>query len=190
MRLKKIGLLLLLIMTPLILMANSIGWKVIKNSLFCVTLPDDWVPIEGMPGDGTEPGRREARGFLIRYFAWNTPLKDKKDIPNHLGIEIDLYEKLDKSDVTLPYIEKKVALLNALSVEILASSNEAKSFIVFRNSKEMDGSTVRYRSYYLLKKRGLQILCAQISMRDNLIKSKPDVEEVVRKILNSIALGK
>ena len=94
MRLKKIGLLLLLIMTPLILMANSIGWKVIKNSLFCVTLPDDWVPIEGMPGDGTEPGRREARGFLIRYFAWNTPLKDKKDIPNHLGIEIDLYEKL------------------------------------------------------------------------------------------------
>lgn len=87
-----------------------------------------------------------------------------------MGIEIDLYEKLDKSDVTLPYIEKKVALLNALSVEILASSNEAKSFIVFRNSKEMDGSTVRYRSYYLLKKRGLQILCAQISMRDNLIK--------------------
>ena len=59
MRLKKIGLLLLLIMTPLILMANSIGWKVIKNSLFCVTLPDDWVPIEGMPGDGTETGRIE-----------------------------------------------------------------------------------------------------------------------------------
>lgn len=99
-------------------------------------------------------------------------------------------KKLDKSDVDSSVYRKEKCLLNALSVEILASSNEAKSFIVFRNSKEMDGSTVRYRSYYLLKKRGLQILCAQISMRDNLIKSKPDVEEVVRKILNSIALGK
>lgn len=86
--------------------ASNADWRKIENSLYTLELPLSWVPMQGMPGDGTKPGEREARGYHLYYLAWQTPVKSKEDIPNCIGIDIQTYRKLDNGLLSVKDIEQ------------------------------------------------------------------------------------
>lgn len=186
----------LLALTTICLLAKASdkGWQKVENSFYSLELPSQWKPQNGMPGDGTEPGTRDARGFHLHYFVWCTPVKTREEIPDCIGIDIQSYEKIDKTPVSVRDIETMVILASFSSfpstkTEIFSSEDELQ-LIVLQDSKEMDGSTVRYRRYCLLKQAGIGVHFVEVSCRDELVKRKPETEKMIKRILKSFAVKK
>lgn len=174
--------------------ANAQEWRKIKNKFYSLELPDSWKPQEGMPGNGVEPGEREARGYHLYYFAWRIPVKTREEMLDCIGIDIQTYKKIDKTPLTVRDIEKAVILplfssFPSSKTETYSSKDELR-LTVLRNSKEMDGSAVRYRCYYLLKQSGIGVHCMEISFRDDLLKRKPETKKLVKRILDSFVVGR
>lgn len=165
-------------------------WKKIKNSLYSLEVPSSWGPAQGMPGDGIEPGERDAREYHLHFFFWHSPVNSREDIPSCVGVEVQTYEKLDKSPLSVRDIEKAVLASRYPDRKETRSSPDELRFLIIKDSKEMDGSMVKYRKYYLLKKTGLKVHCVDITLRDELIKKQPDIEKQVQRILNSFTVVK
>lgn len=187
---KKYLCLLTLVMICLFAKAGDKGWQKIENSFYSLELPAHWKPQEGMPGDGTKPGTRDARGFHLYYFAWQTPVKTKEEMSDCMGIDIQTYEKIDKTPVSVREIEKAVIIPPFVSRKEITLPSGGLRIVVLKDSKEMDGSTVRYHKCYLLKKAGIGVHCVAISFREDLIKRKPDTEKDVKRILDSFTVKK
>lgn len=186
MNLKKNLCLLLGCLCCLCVAASEADWRKIENSLYSLELPASWVPMNGMPGDGTIPGEREVRGYHLHYFAWQTPVKSQEDIPDCMGIDIQTYQKTDKSPLSVKDIEEAVIIPAFKTVKEISSSGDGLRGVAWKDSKEMDGSIVKYRVYYLLRQAGAGMVhCVQIDLRDERIKNKPDTEKVVKRILDS-----
>ncbi len=168
--------------------AGNVEWQKIENSLYTVELPVSWIPMQGMPGDGTKPGEREARGYHLYYFAWQTPVKTKEDIPYCIGIDIQTYRKLDNTSLSVKDIEKAVVVSVSPVRREVSSSKDELRIIVLKESKEMDGSIIKYRVYYLLKKGGIGVHCVQISLRDELVENRLSTEKLIKRILDSFTV--
>ena len=168
--------------------AVNADWRKIENSLYTLELPVSWVPMQGMPGDGTKPGEREARGYRLYYFAWQTPVKSKEEIPNCIGIDIQTYRKLDNSSLSVKDIEESVVAPVSRIRNEISSSKDELCIVVLKDSKEMDGSIIKYRRYYLLKQAGMGVHCVQISLRDELVKDKPATDALIKRILDSFTV--
>ncbi|MCD8181839.1 MAG: hypothetical protein LUE99_00710 [Bacteroides sp.] len=103
---KKYLSLLVLLWVSISVEAVNDDWRVIKNELYSLELPSGWIPQQGMPGNGCAPGTRKVKPYIIYYFAWHSPIKDKNDFPHCVGIDIQTYEKLDASTVSLDEAKK------------------------------------------------------------------------------------
>lgn len=168
--------------------AEDLEWRKIENSLYTIELPAYWVPMPGMPGDGTKPGERDARGYHLHYFAWQTPVKSKEEIPYCMGIEIQTYQKLDKTPLSVKDIEKIVVVpISPVRNEICSLKDELH-LVVLKDSREMDGSIIKYRIYCWLKKVGIGVHCVQISLRNEFLEKKPETEKIIKRILNSFTV--
>jgi len=168
--------------------AENSDWRKIENSLYTLELPGSWIPMPGMPGDGTKPGERDARGYHLHYLAWQTPVKSKEEIPYCIGVDIQTYQKLDKTPLSVRDIEKAVIIpISPNRNEICSLKNELR-LLVLKDSREMDGSIIKYRIYYLLKEAGRGVHCVEISLRNELLKEKPETEKVIERILNSFTV--
>ena len=184
---KKYFCLLAFLLCCFLVKAGNADWKKIENSLYTLELPLSWVPMQGMPGDGTKPGEREARGYRLYYLAWQTPVEGKEDIPNCIGIDIQTYRKLDHSLLSVKDIEQAVVAGTWIRNEISSLKDEWR-IVALKDSKEMDGSIIKYRTYYLLKQAGRGVHCVQISLRDELVKGKPTTEKLIKRILDSFTV--
>lgn len=186
---KKILLLLVLLSSSIGLKAGDGKWKVIKNKLYSIEFPSDWVPQPGMPGNGFEPGKREVGPYIIYYFAWYTPVKSREDIPKCIGIDIQTYEKKDGAAIPLDEAQKlTIRPLNRIEEKMYSSSDELR-YTATQTSKEMDGSFVKYRIFFLLKKKNNRAYCIRLDLREELYKKNTNLKEVLLHILNSFSIN-
>lgn len=65
---------------------------------------------------------------------------------------------------------------------------EEKLFAI-GTSKEMDGSMVDYRRFYLLKKKGNRVHCISLSLREKFYKESPDMQNLISHILDSFKVN-
>lgn len=185
---KKYLCLLMFILCCFFIKAGNADWRKIENRFYSLELPVSWVPMQGMPGDGTEPGEREVRGYHLYYFAWQTPVESTKEIPKCIGIDIQTYRKSDNSSLSVKDIEKAVVVPVSPIRNGISSLKDELRIVVLKDSKEMDGSIIKYRRYYLLKQAGIGVHCVQISLRDELVKSKPATEKLIKRIMDSFTV--
>ena len=188
---RSIGILFLLLLCTFAEAADK-SWIKIENKLYSLELPSHWKPMEGMPGNGTEPGERDVNGFHLYYFAWWTPITDVKEIPNCIGIDIQTYEREDKTPLTLKEAEDIETTLSGgrfCSKTKTYSSKDKMRFVIVKDSKELDGSIVRYRVFYLLKQAGIRVHCAKIDLRDELFCREPHIEKMIERIFNSFKVN-
>lgn len=115
--------------------AGTGDWQKIENALYSIEVPAGWAPQDGSPK--MEPGRREARGFELRYLSWRSPIHSAEDLPDVVGMYIQSYRKLDGSPITISELEK-LTVFNYVSREVLASSEGSLLLSVQRDSREMD----------------------------------------------------
>lgn len=186
---KQIVPLLLLLLVSMNLKAENGKWRKIKNKLYSLELPAEWKPQNGMPGDGYEPGRREAAPYIIHYFAWSKPFKSKDDAPTLIGIDIQTYEKQDGSVMSMDEARKRTILSWDRIEKTLHSSSDELRCTAIGTSKEMDGSMVNYRRFYLLKKKGNRVHCISLSLREKFYKESPDMQNLISHILDSFKVN-
>lgn len=179
--------LLLLLLLPMSVEAKGGGWRVIENKFYSLMLPAEWCPQPGMPGNGVEPGMRRVKPYLIYYFAWHTPIKDKNDIPTCIGIDIQTYEKADGSVVSLDEA-RKLTIPPSVRVENSYPSSDTLYCTGIKKSKEMDGSTMEYKVFYLLEKDGKRVHCVKLDLRKDYYDKSSEVQKLVFAILNSFVV--
>lgn len=182
---KKCLFLFALLFVSISLEAVNGDWRVIKNKLYSLELPANWIPQSGMPGDGTEPGMREVRDFHIYYFAWHTPAKDKSEMPTIVGIDIQTYEKKDRTTISLEEAKKILIPPSEQIKEVHSSSANELRGTRTKKSKEMDGSIVEYRLFNLLKQKGSKVHRVSISLREELYAKSPNIKKQITHILDS-----
>ena len=161
------------------------GWQRIENTLYSLVVPSDWEPRNGSPR--MEPGRREARGFELRYLAWNTPIRKLEDMPKTIGLDIQSYRKLDDGSITISELEK-LTIFNVRSREVLFSSDDELRLSILKDSREMDGSIEHYRKFYLMRRNGKQIHQLYISLTEEHYRSNPEIKDMIKKILDSFTV--
>lgn len=188
---KQVLSLLLLLFVSIGLKAEDGKWRMIKNKLYSLELPVGWEPQNGMPGDGHEPGRREAAPYIIHYFAWTTPIKSRNDMPTAILVSIQTYEKQDGSVMSMEEARKRT-IVPPKQIQIektLKSSSDEFRCTALKTSKEMDGSTVVYRCFYLLKKKGNSVHCIYLSLTEDYYKKSPDLHNLIVHILDSFKVN-
>lgn len=181
--------LFMLLFVSISLEAINGDWRVIKNKLYSLELPANWIPQSGMPGDGTELGMREVRDFHVYYFAWHTPAKDKSEMPTIVGIDIQTYEKKDKT--TLSFEEaKRISIPPSDQIREVhfSSANELRGTTT-KKGKEMDGSIVEYRQFNLLRQKGSKVHRVSISLREELYAKSPNIKKQITHILDSFVVN-
>lgn len=177
---------------PIILILCSFtsdnGLKIITNKLYSICIPAEWEAMSGMPGDGINPGERDINGFHLFYWAWSTPIKNIEDIPKTIGIDIQSYQKTDNKTLSVEEIEQlEMSLISSpapIKKNNIWPTKEQKRFFIIKDSKEMDGKTVTYRTYYLFKQNKNIVHCIKISLRNNLAEQS-EINEKIKEILDS-----
>lgn len=180
--------LLLLFLLSMSVEAKGDGWKVIENKFYSLFLPAEWCPQPGMPGNGVEPGMRKVKPYLIYYFAWHTPIRDKNDIPTRVGIDIQTYEKADGSAVSLDEA-RKLTIPPSVRIEDSYPSSDDLYCTGIKKSKEMDGSIVEYKILYLLEKDGDRVHCIKLDLRKDYYEKSSEAQQLVFAILNSFMVN-
>jgi len=165
--------------------AGTGDWQKIENALYSIEVPAGWAPQDGSPK--MEPGRREARGFELRYLSWRSPIHSAADLPDVVGMDIQSYRKLDGSPITISELEK-LTVFNYVSREVLASSEGSLLLSVQRDSREMDGHIERYRHFYLMKQAGRQIHQVSVSLTEKKYQAEPEIRELIRRMLDSFVV--
>jgi hypothetical protein len=165
--------------------------KRISNHLYSFSVPAHWEPATGMTGDGTVPGERDMGPYHLYHLQWSTPIKRIEDIPQTIGVFIESYERIDKSPVSLKEIEALELLKldkasELLRKEVIYEDAIQKRFMILKNSKEMDGRTVKYRVNYLLYKNGDMVHCITVSSSEEQYLF-PETPVVVKDILDSFS---
>lgn len=143
--------------------------------------------MQGTPGDGVNPGERNIKGFHLFYWAWNTPIKSKEDLPKTIGIDIQSYQKNNNKVSSVEEIEQlemSLASSSAIKKTNIWPTKGQKRFFIVKNSREMDGKIVTYRVYYLFQQSGNIVHCIKISLKEELAKQS-DQQNKIEKILNS-----
>lgn len=175
----------MLVLLPSWAKADDGEWRKIKNSLYSIELPASWAPMQGMPGDGTKPGEREARGYHLHYFGWQSPVKGRDEIRTSMSIDIQTYQKMDKTPVVIRELAKILVTPHFKTQTELYSREGELCLSTVKDSKEMDGTMVQYRVFFLFRKVGAGVHCVRVSLRDDFFKEKPENEKIIKHILKS-----
>lgn len=170
------------------------GFRTIDNKLYSISIPSTWVPMQGMPGDGTNPGERDLSDKLhVFYWAWQVPVKSKEEIPKCVGIDIQSYQRTDNKELTVdemvPLEMSRVYSITAVKKTDMRSPKNQKRFFLIKDGKEMNGESVVYRVYYLFQQSGNIVHCITISLRDELAQ-QPGKKEEIEKIMDSFKAKK
>ncbi|WP_080904328.1 hypothetical protein [Parabacteroides sp. Marseille-P3160] len=144
----------------------------IINSLYSIELPLQWEPMKGMPGDGTIPGEREIKFFHLYYLAWSTPIRSLEDRFHTISLDIQSYQRTDGNPLSVKDVEElSLSKLNSPNIAILKKIDlkgkaRQRRLVLIKNSKEMDGSIVKYRDFYLMQKNRNIVHCVNVCLRE------------------------
>lgn len=174
--------LLFLLSMPAFLHAKGGEWQLIDNSLYRLKVPADWGPQDGSPR--MEPGRREARGFELRYLAWQSPARSIEEFHNSIGIEIQSYRKLNVEDLTIDELEK-LTIHNYQSREVVQDNPDRRLLSLLITSPNWDEGTTDFRIFYLMVKKGKQIHQLQLTTTEKRYRADSQARAVIRQILGS-----
>lgn len=132
------------------------------------------------------PGEREARGFKIRYLAWRKPTTYKERIES-INLMIQSYSRPGGAPASISEMEK-LLIINASSKEMISDSGTEKIYSVIKKSKEMDGSIVAFRRFYLFSEKEGQVHVLEVSTTDSYYQSRLETRLIIKKILDSFKL--